>query len=124
MKYLYLMLLLLTTELFAAKDNTITLTPNQSSFTISLPANATTGYQWSVVTYDQQLFTLENSQYQKPNSNLIGAGSTMMFTFSINPNTKHPKTSKIVLKYARPWGKEGRTSKEITVNFSSSATSS
>jgi inhibitor of cysteine peptidase len=91
---------------------------DQSSFVVNLAANATTGFQWSVVEFDKDLLTLSSSVYQRPDTKLIGAGGRMLFTFSLNKGKTYPKTTDLSFKYARPWEKEDTgTVQKVTVNF-------
>lgn len=90
----------------------------QSSFVVNLEANPTTGYQWEVVSYDKALLTLKSSVYQRPDTKLIGAGGQMLFTFTVNKGKTHPKSTKLVFKYARPWEKDTGTLQKVVVNFS------
>jgi inhibitor of cysteine peptidase len=90
----------------------------ESSFVINLPANPTTGYQWSVATFDKDLLTLSSGMYQKPDTQLIGAGGHMLYTFTLNAGKIYPKNTKIVFKYARPWEKKDAGSiQKVIVNF-------
>ena len=52
----------------------IKLKPGAQDFSFSLPANPTTGYHWSVVSYDQTLMQLKSAQYHAKTGNLIGRG--------------------------------------------------
>ena len=90
----------------------------QPSFVISLAANATTGYQWSVVQFDKDILTLKSSVYQAPQTKLIGAGGQMLFTFSLNKGVSYPLMMSLIFKYARPWEKEISGSiRQVTVYF-------
>jgi inhibitor of cysteine peptidase len=89
----------------------------QSSFVVRLAANPTTGFQWSVVSYDKELFTLSASSYQKPSTKLIGAGGHSLFTFTLKKGYAYPKSTALVFKYARPWENKGGSIQNVTVNF-------
>lgn len=104
--------------LSTAHAQALTISSDQRQFTIPLAANPTTGYQWSIVTYDKQLFTLKNATYQSPKTKLIGAGGTMLFTFALNKGQSYPKTTKMVFNYARSWEQGKGTVKTVTLNFS------
>jgi inhibitor of cysteine peptidase len=102
----------------ADEDLSINVDPKQSNFTVSLAANPTTGYQWKVVQMDQDLLSLSSSQYQRPQSKLIGAGGTMVFTFALNKGKNIPEQTKITFKYARPWeSNNSGTLQNVTVHF-------
>lgn len=101
----------------ASQDLTLNVANNETSFVVTLAANPTTGYQWSVDQYDKDLLTLTSSQYQRPKTNLIGAGGEMTFTFSLNKGKTYPKSSKMVFSYARSWEKEPVKIQTVVVNF-------
>ncbi|MDI1352009.1 MAG: protease inhibitor I42 family protein [bacterium] len=94
----------------------INVEPKQKTFVVTLDANPTTGYQWSVVTFDKKLINLSASKFVRPQTNLIGAGGSMLFTFKINDNA-HLKTTSIVFKYARPWEHGKGIVKKVRVHF-------
>lgn len=95
----------------------ITVGANQNSFVVKLPANPTTGFQWKVVQFDKNLLTLSNSQYQKAQTNLIGAGGQMAFTFTLNNKKNLPEKTKMTFKYSRSWEPGTATVKKVVVNF-------
>ncbi len=90
---------------------------NDPSFVVTLPANPTTGFQWSIVRFDKNLLTLRSSNYERPKTNLIGAGGQMHFTFTRQKGKSYPESTVIVLKYARSWEPDTATLKSIQVNF-------
>ncbi|CAM2993984.1 secreted protein [Legionella steigerwaltii] len=112
-------LLLLSCSMMAsANDNsTMEVNANNPNFVVSLPANPTTGFQWKVVHFDKNLLTLSSSTFERPKTNLIGAGGQMHFTFALQKGKSYPASTVIVLKYARSWEPETATVKKITVNF-------
>ncbi|HAT1797296.1 TPA: protease inhibitor I42 family protein [Legionella pneumophila] len=101
----------------ANNDVVINVSSKDPSFIVSLAANPTTGYQWSVVKFDKNLLTLSNSIYEKPKTNLIGAGGKMLFIFNLNKGKTYPAQTKMVFKYARSWEPESGTIKNVTINF-------
>jgi inhibitor of cysteine peptidase len=105
----------------ANSDLSMDVVNTATSFVVSLDANPTTGYQWSLVQFDKELVTLSSSQYQKPQTNLIGAGGKMLFTFTLNKGKTYPAKTKIVFKYARPWEHVSGAKTKVVVNFVSSA---
>nr|WP_226905636.1 protease inhibitor I42 family protein [Legionella antarctica] len=98
-------------------DVTLDVDASQSSFVVQLAANPTTGFQWKVVKFDKKLFSLLSSHYKKPQTNLIGAGGEMFFTFTLNKGKSYPAKTNIVFKYARSWEADNSTVKNVTVNF-------
>jgi inhibitor of cysteine peptidase len=71
-------------------------------FKITLPSNATTGYQWMLTKApDEKLVKLLSSDYKRPDSKLAGAGGHMLWTFQALAAGK----TELGLDYVRPWEK-------------------
>ena len=102
---------------YANDDSSMNVNLNASSFVVTLPANPTTGYQWSVVSFDKNLLTLNKSFFEQPKTNLVGAGGQMHFTFTLLRGKKYPEHSDIVFKYARSWEPGSATIKHVTIHF-------
>lgn len=118
MKKLFSMILLaVSCSVFADDELVLTVNNSEPSFVVSLPANPTTGFQWSVEQFDKDLFTLTSSNYKRPQTQLIGAGGTMVYTFSLKEGKTYPNQSKMVFKYARSWETNSATIKKVTINF-------
>jgi len=113
------LLLLCSLGGYAAGATTMTVDPSSSQFVVTLPSNPTTGYQWSVTTYDKSILNMTGSQYVAPQKGLIGAGGNMTFTFTLIKGKSYTKSTKMVFTYARPWDPKSRTVKTVTVNFKS-----
>ena len=110
--------LLTMTMLYAAETPTIiNLKPTDVRFQVNLPTNPSTGYQWKINNYDQQLLRLISSEYASPESSAMGAPGEMQFIFEVIERGVMPKFTAIVFKYVRPWEKEEGKVKVITVNF-------
>ena len=89
---------------YTNQDSTINLTSQQKQFTITLPSNPTTGYSWMLKDYSQSLIMPVSHQILPPSSQLIGAGTSEVFVFQLNPNISNvPQVGEIKLLYARPW---------------------
>lgn len=116
---LLLSYLLLAMSLIACANNdqSLNVSIKKSSFVVSLPANPTTGYQWSVVEFDKNLLTLSSSHFENTKTDRIGAGGQMHFIFLLKPSKNYPNNTEIKLNYARPWEKNSGTAKSVTVNF-------
>jgi predicted secreted protein len=69
-------------------------------FTISLPANPTTGYQWNA-DYDYVLLKQESAQFERASTETVrvGAGGTSVFVFT----PIKPGKSTIYFVYKRSW---------------------
>lgn len=116
-KILSLLLLSFSTMLHANNNLSMNVNVNDPSFVVTLPANPTTGFQWSVVRFDEDLLILRSSIYERPKTNFIGAGGQMHFTFARQKGKNYPESTVIVLKYARSWESGTATVKSIKVNF-------
>ncbi|KTD82400.1 protease inhibitor I42 family protein [Legionella waltersii] len=114
---LFAVLLAFSVNAFADDDLVITVDKKEPIFVVSLPANPTTGYQWSVEQFDQTLFSLTSSNYLRPQSKLIGAGGTMRFTFTLKKGIVYPNQTKMTFKYARSWEPDSASVKNVTINF-------
>ena len=112
---LFCVLLLSSLISCAAKDNKLTINTKQDNFTVTLPANPTTGFQWSVVEYDKNIFELINKQYITSNVGLIGAGGNTLFTFKLKKQSSYPGFSIIKFKYSRSWEPESGIYKNIKI---------
>ena len=80
---------------------------------ISLKANATTGYQWSLDNYDHQILKLIKTGYEPEDIKLMGSGGTYTAYFKVL-NTG--KTS-IKLNYIRPWEKDKKPVDSFKINI-------
>ena len=79
---------------------------NRNQFVITFPANPTTGYVWSIVSYDARQLHLIKSQYMTPDkTRRIGAAGKMVYEFEVLDSPTYPMMSVIKFKYARPWDK-------------------
>jgi len=108
--------LLVSSTLFAVQTQTITIGPTQSQFTVTLPANPTTGFQWRIISYDKTKIALVKSVYETPTRQQIGAGGKMIFTFKTIPGDVYPQSSTIHFMYARSWDPNQGTARDVVVN--------
>jgi inhibitor of cysteine peptidase len=99
------------------KPMVIILKPAHTQFRVVLPANPTTGYQWTLHNYNKSLLRLVSSQFNRPNSTLIGAGGSAIFTFQVIPGAITPSVTALVFSYARPWEPQKGTLQTVTVRF-------
>lgn len=74
------------------------MTPNDI-IVIQLPENPTTGYQWDIDRFDEQLFGVEASSFSGPQGPAVGAGGTR----EIRVRPKAAGRGTIHLKNARVW---------------------
>lgn len=97
----------------------IELKPGTQDFSFSLPANASTGYHWSLVSFDASLLKLKSARYHAKTSKLIGSGGVMTYNFTVI-KPKQDLHTQIVLKYARPWEPKPVQTQTVDVSASKS----
>ncbi len=109
---------LMSTFVACANDTNVVKVPaNEKQFSVTLQANPTTGYQWTVKQMDSKLLQIASTQYIADAKGKIGSGGKMMFVFFILPNAKLPASTNIDFLYARPWEQNLGTTQSVTVNF-------
>jgi inhibitor of cysteine peptidase len=97
---------------FAADKLSVTVDATRPQFTISLPANPTTGFKWVVSKYDTAHFTYLNDDYVATAPVHMGSGGNSVFHFARKSGIKYPCCSQMTFRYARPWDdKSGSTTK-------------
>ncbi|MBV9402215.1 MAG: protease inhibitor I42 family protein [Candidatus Eremiobacteraeota bacterium] len=79
-----------------------------STFTITLPANGTTGYSWALEDSLKPSVVALRAKRYAPVSRLIGAPGAEIWTFSGVGRGR----ALISFKYARPWEKNAPPAKE------------
>ena len=102
---------------YAEIPSSMKVSSSRSSFVVKLPANPTTGYQWSVTSYDKTLLQLIRSDYRASETKLIGAGGVMAFTFKLRSGKTYPAMTKMGFTYARPWDKTSGNLNQISIMF-------
>ncbi|CEK10981.1 protease inhibitor I42 family protein [Legionella hackeliae] len=117
MKTLWSSILLACATFTHADNMSLNVNPNQNQFVVTLPANPTTGYQWTVEKYDKSILKLLSSKYVSAQTKLIGAGGQMLFTFQLLKEKAYPQSTSMQFKYARPWEPETGSLKQVVVNF-------
>lgn len=81
-------------------------------FKITLPCNATTGYQWVLTKApDEKLVKVLRSEHKRPDSKQVGAGGAMVWTFKALAAGK----TELGLDYVRSWEKGQKPAQ--TTNF-------
>lgn len=109
--------MLLSLSGYAKQEMSMQVNQDQKDFVVTLDANPTTGFEWVIQQYDNDLLTLSHSEYQKPNNNLIGAGGKMVYTFTLNKGKSYPDQTEMVFKYSRSWEKKGGIVQRVIVYF-------
>lgn len=103
----------------------VLLKPNQQMVDITLAANATTGYQWFVQTYDHDLLSLQNYRYipNPKKQGQVGVGGVAIFSFAVDPRFYDaPQTTLVSFVYQQPWN-PGKNASVVKVAVSATASS-
>ena len=103
-------------------DKPIVISQKLPQFTITLKSNPSTGFSWSLVTYNQHLITPVSQKYVAPSKKLIGAPGYEVWTFKVNRSAfVVPHTTNIQMRYARPWTKAQASQVSFEINIKSSS---
>jgi inhibitor of cysteine peptidase len=87
-----------------ADDNSAVSVALGEEIVVRVESNPTTGYEWEVAAVDPAVLTYLGSDYEGPDTNLVGAGGIQVLRF----RTAAAGESAIALKYWRPF--EGESS--------------
>lgn len=98
-----------------SKTEKLHISMKQDDFTVHLPANPTTGFQWYLLDYDSKLFEVINRQYISSKVGVMGAGGYMLYTFKIKKQEKYPRKSVLEFKHARSWEPNTASIHKVTV---------
>lgn len=115
--FLSVVLFLCSIGLHAADDLSIHVNAKNPQFVVTLPANPSTGYSWTITSYDTKLLKVTGSKYVGPKVRRIGAGGQMQFTFTLNKGMSYPKTMQLAFTYSRTWDPKTATLKTVTIYF-------
>jgi len=105
-----------TASLASTKNHNTTATQivsaTEPQFTVQLPGNATTGYQWYLTHYDRNLIALVSYHYNVTNPKLMGSGGTAVFVFKALPTMfVVPQQTALTFNYGRAW--EGNSPSQL-----------
>ena len=86
-----------------AKSTAVMEARTGEDFTITLPANPTTGYQWQLAEpLNKNMIQFVNSEYFADKTGLAGAGGKQVWRFKACTAGR----TDITFKYVRPWEKK------------------
>lgn len=106
------------TPIFNSPKNPIIVEHNQKTFTITLPANLSTGFSWTLAKYDQRVMNPISHKYVAPkNKKLIGAPGYVVWTFLLK-KMNHLVVNQVfhvTMQYTRPWTKYERTDSNFII---------
>lgn len=110
-------LLIFSTIVFSAENMTINVDKNSKVFMVSLSANPSTGFEWTVYDYDKNILKLKDMSFKASQTSRVGAPGIMNFTFEIINTNNLPKHSEIFFNYSRAWEKNTSELQKVTINF-------
>ncbi len=88
-------------------------------FQVKLAENPTTGFQWTLKSYDQTYFSAVKDEYIVSNPKLMGSPGTHIFYFKQKDNTTCPESTVLCFSHARAWeASDSGHCTEVTVHFS------
>lgn len=100
-----------------ASSNAINIPPGKKHFSITLPSNPTTGFQWKLVNSNPQLVQLSGSRFFPGDKKRMGAPGNTQFLFSVKPLDIPPIETRLLFQYVRPWEKTPGKQIEVQVRF-------
>jgi inhibitor of cysteine peptidase len=106
---------------FASNVVEVNVDTHKPTFQIQLKANPTTGYKWTIDSFDRERFKLVKSEYKAPNNKLIGAGGKRIYSFKLLKGQTYPKHTKMVFRYLRPWEPDKGSNTDVLITFKQSS---
>ena len=98
-------------KVFSGSENPFAMNVGDE-FVLTLESNPTTGYRWQVADkLDEKTVKLISSEYNAPDTKLVGAGGNEVWTFKAAGKGK----TTINLIYVRPWEKDTPPVRTATV---------
>lgn len=83
---------------------------------IRLAANPSTGYQWFLSEYDQNLITSTDYKYEPAEGQMVGASGVDIWTFKVDEEAfSAPHVFKLKLEYRRPFEDQTEKTTVITI---------
>jgi inhibitor of cysteine peptidase len=103
---------------FTDPTKSIVVKKSNPTFSITLKSNPTTGYSWSLKSYDEKLISLINHKFYPPtNKTLAGAPGYEKWIFKVTPSSfTASQTTNMALVYIRPWEKQANQNTQ-PINF-------
>jgi inhibitor of cysteine peptidase len=116
-KIVFFFLFLNSLSAFSTDTMNLNVGLQSKQFTVTLPANPTTGYQWTLEQYDQSILKLTNTRYLPSQPKLMGSGGNMEFVFSRVQGRAYPKSTTMRFSYARSWEHGKGVMKKVLITF-------
>ena len=108
----------LSADAFSAPEEMLFDALTCARFEVKLPANPTTGFQWTLQKYDRERFSCEKDIYFVSDSTRMGAPGEHVFYFKQKENVPCPESTTLCFRHARSWESDSGTCTEVTVHFS------
>jgi len=106
----------------AMNAKTIVVTADKPTFTIKVPSNRTTGFQWFLGGYTKDLIEPVSSTFVAPKVKMAGAPGYTVWKFEVDDDAfEVPMVMWVKLVHMRPWTTQGAT-KQIYKVVTQSAT--
>ncbi len=102
---------------YADKTMTIHVSRSDSMVKVTLPANPTTGYQWTIKQYNHSFLQLKSQRYIAPHNHLVGAGGHENFVFQLLKGKSYLSQTDILFNYARSWEPGSSNLTKVIVKF-------
>lgn len=88
-----------------------------SHFEVKLPANPSTGFRWTLESYDAEHFACVETEYVAAATTDMGAPGTRIFYFKPKDGVVCPASTTLRFSYGRTWEADSRSSTDVTVHF-------
>ncbi len=111
------LLMILCAFVANAESLEMTVDKKATRFTISLPANPTTGYQWQVIRFDKKHFSHVKHEYVANKPILMGSPGKMLFVFERTADAESPSCTEMIFRYQRPWEGSYIDTRTVTIHF-------
>jgi len=95
----------------------ISLDANCSHFEVKLPANPSTGFRWTLESYDTEHFVYLETNDVPAATTRMGAPGTRIFYFKQKDKTMCPESTALRFSYGRAWEVDSSSSTDVTVKF-------
>jgi|GEM_PF-1941572 len=100
-----------------AAPKRITLDVPCSRFDVILPANPSTGFRWTIESYDTERFAYLETEYVAATTAQIGTPGTRIFYFKPKVEAMCPESTTLRFSYGRSWEPDSSTLTEVVVHF-------
>jgi inhibitor of cysteine peptidase len=100
-----------------AMPKSLLIDANCSRFEVKLPANPSTGFRWTLESYDAEHFSCLETEYVAATTARMGAPGTRVFYFKQKEGAVCPESTTLRFLYGRSWETDSSSSTEVTVKF-------